>query len=368
MEQLPYGVFSQRLHGQSVACRLPLAATIELTRRCPLHCAQCYNNQPLGAAHAELDTAEHHRILDELAEAGCLWLLYTGGEILARPDFLDIYTYAKNKGFLITLFTNGVLLTPEIADHLAALRPFSIEITIYGRTRETYERVTGVPGSYDRSMQGIALLLERGLPLTLKTVVLSLNRHELDSMRSYAGELGVQFRFDAMINPRIDGSQQPLAVRLQPVQIVQLDLEDPKRMDEWRRFTCRSCGPDTRPRGERTVYECGAGINSLSIDPEGRMSMCVLSGRRTYDLRAGSVREGWNDFLRAMREERAARVTKCTHCSIKSLCGMCPANGELEAGDPETPVDFLCQVAHLRAKAFAVDVPAHGDCEYCECQ
>ena len=39
--------------------------------------------------------------------AGCLWLLITGGEPLIRPDFLDVYTHAKRKGLIITLFTNG---------------------------------------------------------------------------------------------------------------------------------------------------------------------------------------------------------------------------------------------------------------------
>ena len=56
------------------------------------------------------------------------------------------------------------MITPKVADCLAEWRPFAIEITLYGRTRETYERITGVPGSYDRCMRGIRLLLDRGLP------------------------------------------------------------------------------------------------------------------------------------------------------------------------------------------------------------
>src|SRR6185503_239215 len=104
---------------------------------------------------AELTLDEHRRILDQMAAAGCLWLLYTGGEILARRDFLDIYTHAKRNGFLITLFTNGTMITEKVADYLAEWRPFSVEITVYGRTRATYERLTGVPGSYDKCMRGI---------------------------------------------------------------------------------------------------------------------------------------------------------------------------------------------------------------------
>ncbi len=108
-----------------------------------------------------------------------MWLLFTGGEIFARKDFLDIYTHAKKRGLLITLFTNGTQITPAIADYLADWRPFAIEITLYGRTRETYERLTRVPGSFDRCMRGIRLLKERGLPLKLKTVAVTINRHEM---------------------------------------------------------------------------------------------------------------------------------------------------------------------------------------------
>jgi len=42
-----------------------------------------------------LSTAEHYQLLDELAELGALWICYSGGEIFARRDFLDIYRYAK---------------------------------------------------------------------------------------------------------------------------------------------------------------------------------------------------------------------------------------------------------------------------------
>ena len=100
---------------------MPVNGTIEVTHRCPLECAHCYNNLPVGDADArrrELSAAELCRIIDEIADAGGLWLLFTGGEIFARKDFLEIYTHAKQRGLLITLFTNGTQITAAIADHL----------------------------------------------------------------------------------------------------------------------------------------------------------------------------------------------------------------------------------------------------------
>jgi radical SAM protein with 4Fe4S-binding SPASM domain len=363
-----YGAFSEAFHDSGGTARLPLNGTIEITHRCPLTCGHCYNNLPMadrGAAAAELTTAEHLRILDELADAGCLWLLFTGGEIFARRDFLDIYTHARRKGFLVTLFTNGTMVTPRIADHLATYRPFAIEITLYGRTRETYERLTGIPGSFDKCMRGIDLLVERGLPLRLKTVAVTINKHEVFEMQRFAEERGIEFKFDSMMNPRIDCSHSPLAVRLTPAECVAFDLQDPRRMDEWKLFAEKFIGPANPPERSDELYHCGGGVNSFSIDPYGGMSICVLSRVDRFDLRTGSVLDGWHTFLRGVRKKKITRPTKCTACELKSMCGMCPANGELENQDAEAPVDFLCQVAHLRAHAFELPIAAHGDCEYC---
>jgi radical SAM protein with 4Fe4S-binding SPASM domain len=365
-----YQDFSARLHRKVVAERVPANGTIEVTWRCPLACVHCYNSLELGdqaARRGELTRVEHFRIVDEIVEAGCLWLLYTGGEPFARPDFLDIYTHAKRRGLLITVFTNGTLITEKAADRLAEWRPFAIEITLYGRTRETYERITRAPGSYDRCMRGIHLLLERRLPLRLKTMALSANKHEIWEMKRFAeDDLGVEFKFDAMINPRIDCSDSPLAVRLTPDEVVALDLLDPRRISEFQSFCERFNGPVLTGERADNLYHCGGGITSFAIDPEGRMSLCVLSRRDTYDLRTGTFRQGWEECVRKVRSRKITRLTKCVACEIKAMCGMCPANGELEAGDPESPVDFLCHVAHLRAHALGIAVPPHGACEYCE--
>ncbi len=366
-----YKDFSLEFHDRVSLNRIPVNGTIEVTRRCPLVCAHCYNNLPMGDTHArntELTLEEHCRILDEITEAGCLWLLFTGGEIFARRDFLDIYTHAKRNGLLVTLFTNGTLITPKIADYLAEWQPFSVEITLYGRTKETYERLTGIPGSYDMCLRGIHLLKERGVPLKLKTVALTINKHEIFDMVQFAEEeLGLECKFDSMINPRIDCSQSPLAVRLRPEEIVEFDLRDSERVEAWRAFASKYTRPVQSPETSGELYHCGGGINSFAIDPQGLLSICVLSQVDKFDLRQGGFREGWEQFLyKVRRQKKITMMTKCVDCQIKSMCGMCPANGELENGNPESPVDFLCQVAHMRAHAIGLQVPSHGDCEYCE--
>jgi radical SAM protein with 4Fe4S-binding SPASM domain len=369
MEHLTYGAFSADLHEKHIGQRAPLQVSIEVTRRCPLECQHCYNNLPMGdrdARSREMTTEEHFRMLDELVDMGCLWLLYTGGEIFGRKDFLEIYTYAKQKGFLITLFTNGTLITERIADYLVEYPPFVIEITLYGRTKETYEDLTQIPGSYDRCLRGIKLLRERGLPLKLKTVATSINKHEISAMRQFAEEeLGVEFKMDGQINPRIDCSQSPLAVRLTPEEVVALDIAAPKGASEYRRLAQRDLASPPNLAQNDAVYFCGGGMNGFAINAYGEMGICVISQQETFRTQEAGLKRIWEKSLLELRTRKRTRVTKCAQCRIQSLCGMCPANGEMENGDRESPVEFLCHVAHLRAAAVGVVVPAHGECEFC---
>ncbi len=362
-----YGEFSLALHEKLSDKRAPMDVTLEMTRRCPLECQHCYNNLAMGdlaARNRELSKEEYFVLLTDLADMGVIWLLFTGGEIFARKDFLEIYTFAKQKGFLITLFTNGILINEKIADYLREFPPFAIEITLYGRTKETYEALTQMPGSYDRCIRGIKLLLDRELPLKLKTVGTKVNRHEVASMKQFAEqELGVEFKFDSLINPRIDCSQAPLNVRLSPEDVVALDMHWPKVAAEHRKSLAREI--DKPPAYFDTVYSCGGGLKSFAVDPYGHMSICVLSHQDTYDIRTGGVRTGWDHFLLSVRRRKATRPTKCTDCRLRAVCSMCPANGELENGDPESPVEFMCEVAHLRALTLGFEVPEHGDCEFC---
>jgi radical SAM protein with 4Fe4S-binding SPASM domain len=369
LQQLNYGAFSADLHERYADERFPLQVSIEVTRRCPLECLHCYNNLPMddvGASRRELTKEEHFRVLDELVEMGCFWLLYTGGEIFARKDFLEIYTYAKKKGFLITLFTNGTIINERIADHLAEWPPFTIEITLYGRTRETYEALTAIPGSYDRCLHGIQLLKERGLPLKLKTVATSINKHEVVAMRQFAEEeLGVEFKIDGQINPRIDCSQSPLAVRLTPEEVVALDMSTSKAVSEYRKLAEKDLQNPPNLAHNDSVYFCGGGMNSFAINAYGEMGICVISQQETFSVRGKGLRAVWETSLAELRKRKRTKLTKCVRCRIQSLCGMCPANGEMENGDRESPVSFLCHVAHLRAATIDIQTPAHGECEFC---
>jgi MoaA/NifB/PqqE/SkfB family radical SAM enzyme len=353
IHEINYNDWSNTLHNRNFDKRVPISGSLELTFRCNNNCIHCYCNIPANdraEISKELDTFMIKRLLDQIADEGCLWLMITGGEPFLRPDFKDIYFYAKKKGMLIILFTNGTLIDEKMADFLAEWMPYSIEITLYGASEKTYEDVTRVHGSYGKCIKGIELLLERKIPLELKTMAIRQNVHELSSMKKYAEDFGLKFRFDPIINARLDMCKNPQSTRIDVEDVIRLDLEDEKRLKEWEEFSSKFIGHNCSDK----VYNCGAGLNSFHIDPYGNLNICIMARKDKYDLKTGNFRDGWNNFLIKLREMPMSPYNRCMGCDLMSLCGQCPGWSQIEHGDDESPVDYLCEIAHKRADAFGV--------------
>src|SRR5208337_1889172 len=120
---------------------------------CNNNCIHCCINLPVndGRARArEMGTDQVKDILTQAADLGCLTARFTGGEPLLRPDFEELYLFARRLGVKVIIFTNGRLITPVLADLLARIPPLvTMEVTVYGMREESYEAVTRVSGSFE---------------------------------------------------------------------------------------------------------------------------------------------------------------------------------------------------------------------------
>jgi radical SAM protein with 4Fe4S-binding SPASM domain len=273
---------------------------------------------------------------------------------MVRKDFVKIYLAAKQRGLILTVFTNATLVTPEIARALADFPPFSIEVTLYGMTESTYEEVTGVKGSYRRCIHGIELLCAHHLPVTLKTVVVKQNQHERHAMEEFARSLGLPFRYDSIINPRLTGELSPISTRVTPDEVVRLDREDPRRLAAWR-AVWEEIERAPGNVGNDHLFTCGAGLSSFHITPQGRLQVCELFPYPSADLRKCSFKEGFSVF-RVLRDRRYSSDSPCQGCQVNALCTKCPGFAYLETGDPEAPVEWLCEIGHLRAEMVGASV------------
>jgi radical SAM protein with 4Fe4S-binding SPASM domain len=345
--------------------RVPFSFELELTARCNNDCRHCTINLPAGdkvAKDKELSLEEIKEIADEAVSLGALWCLITGGEPLLREDFFSIYLYMKKKGLLVSVFTNATLMTVEHVRLFQKYPPRDIEVTVYGVTQETYERVARRTGSYAAFVKGLALLLESGVKVRLKAMALRANLHEMPQIARFCREMTKDyFRLDPFLHLRYDGNNKRngdiRSERLSPEEIVALEAADPERLEALRNSCGRLIASDVSIPDCDHLFQCGAGNDSFSLSCDGlfRLCSCLWQSDCVYDLKRGNLREAWQTFIPQVRERRSKKrefLDKCLSCPIGNLCMWCPARAHLETGGMDTPVDYYCRVAHARTKLF----------------
>ncbi|MFC1674569.1 radical SAM protein [Candidatus Omnitrophota bacterium] len=354
MKKLQSGRFFYRLLNKRESH--PFSGHIELTYRCNLNCIHCYS-KGLEEKEKELSTSEWKRILDLLQKQGCFSLCFTGGEPLVRDDFLEIYAYAKKKGFMVTLFTNAQALTSEVIDFLLKFPPFSIEITLNGITKKTYESITRVPGSFLKAMKAIQALKEKKLPLILKSNCLKQNKHEIGKIKAFADDfLGKQngkyhFKYDPLIYPKFNRDKTPTNYRLSFSEILKVKKQDPDFWEEYK--SSLDCKFPRLKRRADYLYNCTAWRQEFFINPYGRLRFCDLSDRFSVDLKIQSFKKGFYKVFPQVLNARFKTDSKCRTCRLRPLCYYCPARAYLETGDQEAPVPYYCQLAEATAKEMS---------------
>lgn len=333
--------------------RIPLMGAIELTYKCNLSCLHCYAE--CGRSYSDMSLKDIKKIIDQLVLAGNLFLSLTGGEPLLRKDFDDIYIYAKKKGLMVEVLTNGTLITDDKIELFTEFPVLKLDISMYGMTEETYEKVTGKKGSYKRFMSVIEKLKLNNIPFDLKTIVLNENKHEIFDMQQFSEDLGVRFRYSYNISPMINGDKKTCQHRLKPEEAIQFDLMDEGRKQFWLNMNSKHNYTPKKlsENREYPVYFCKAAKHIFHIDANGKLYACGRERCHGYDLLSGTFNEGWNVFLVSeIRNKVASKEYPCITCEYYRLCDHCPADFELENGNPEKPSSFRCQIAKMRSEAF----------------
>jgi radical SAM protein with 4Fe4S-binding SPASM domain len=363
VSSVPLAQFSpwEKAKGQ----RILTSFDLEITARCNNNCRHCYINLSAGdqAAQArELSLEEMQDIADRAVSLGALWCLITGGEPLLRGDFPDLYLYLKRKGLLVSIFTNATLVTEEHVRLFQAYPPRDIEVTVYGATEATYERVTRRAGSYGAFRRGLDLLLRGKVRVRLKAMALRSNMAELDEIARFCRKRTADYyRFDPALHLRFDGNpkrnQEIVAERLTPDEIVALERSDPERFQALQKACDQLIVPALSHVTCNHLFHCGAGNHSFTVSHDGLFRLCssLWHPDCVYDLQDGTLEDAWHRFVpwvRDLRSERKEFLVTCRSCPLKNLCMWCPAHAHLETGELDAPVDYFCQLARARAAAL----------------
>ena len=320
---------------------IPFQVSLELTYRCNLSCKHCYVDTPM---QDEMSPAEYQSVFKQLAEAGCLYLLFTGGEPLIRPDFFDIASCAKELGFVLMLLTNGTLITPEVARDIDKLEPVSIGVSLHGATPDTHDSITGMHGSFEAMLHGIELLKNLEIPVTFQALLMKSNIHEAEEMKRLAEKLGVFLRFGYEFIPARSGSLAPFQYEADSANLYHhVDL----LLSEKNTNTCNILG-------KKGLCKAGRGI--CSISPAGDVLPCLLMPLKVGNLRQTKFEEIWrtnpSTELSYLRSITWDDFSDCQDCTLVKYCKRCMGIALAETGELTKPAPSACRRAALKFQSF----------------
>jgi AdoMet-dependent heme synthase len=290
----------------------PLEVLVEITHRCNLPCKHCY--LPDHDDHGELSLEELSDLFDQLAEAGTLFLSLTGGEVCSRKDFLEIVDAAAARGFVIKVLSNATMITDEVAQRLADAGVIEVSVSVYGPTAEIHDAVTDLPGSFARTMAGIARLRARGIQVVMKTPLMIDNGRVAHDMHRMAQMMAMPCSFDMTITPKNDGNLSPLELSLKRPAMIELM----KGTDELAQLLAP-------PPSDVGPGPCQAGRSHAGISPTGDVVACIMMPVPVGNIRQRRFRDIWfgSAFLDEVRAVTSETLTTCHTCDVKGACNRC---------------------------------------------
>ncbi|MCY0789500.1 radical SAM protein [Morganella morganii] len=320
-----------------------ITASIELTQNCNFRCLHCY----CPSNKVYMDFNDVIACINKLYNMGILYLTFTGGEAFLYKRFDEIYIYAKNKGFIISVMSNLSYITDMTKKLLIKYPPKVIMVTLYGTSTDEYTKFTINKAAFKRVINNLNFLHSNNINFMLKailgkeTIAAALEGKFDDIAKIYRKEI----MYDAIIFPQKDLMKGKLSQRASVDDIINFDHNDRETIRFWRKsisnMTSQAC------------IKCGGGINSLSIDAEGYASICSLYVEDKISFLSNNEK----DIIKYLKDSHNKMQSyyinsKCSTCEKKSICRWCAAYANLEHGNSSKPIDFMCELAQRRISAF----------------
>lgn len=364
------------------------------TYQCNLRCKHCYENAG-GKKRPELSTAEAEQVLDTLskiASVGLPALSFSGGEPIARKDFFELAAYAKKRIPYVSIASNGTLITKDNAKRIRDAGVDYVEISVDGATPQVHDEFRGIPGAFERAIQGVKNCVEEGIDTCIATVLHRDNFAETEKIIGLAKELDVRLmHFNYIPTGR---AKEHVELDLTPderfhvlqtigkeiislyLQAKQEELKHGESRVKVDRFfsTCPQYASVTkglsRKFGEKFMVEahyaakkgienvanflggCGAGRLYCCLEPNGDIKPCVFfpTNKDTVlgNILKDSFEEIWDNHLLLwklrIREKLEdyivnGKTVGCGGCPDKYICGGCRAraysyfDGDVNAPD-----------------------------------
>lgn len=319
--------------------RILINCHLDLTYQCNLDCLHCY---VVKENRNEMNTSEVIDVIDQLANLGTLYLTLSGGEIFTREDFFEIAEHARDRHFALNISTNGTLIDEEITEKISDLNPYQIFVSIYSQNPKIHDKITGVQGSLEKTMNSLKMLKNRNISIRISNMIMKHNINEYIGVYEMAKKLGAEIRFDPQITPKTDGNKLPLNNQINEQDLSNI-LSSPLLKVNLIETT------ETHIATNHDDLPCGAAHTTCYISPYGDVFPCVQYPILCGNIKEKSLNEIWNHSSQMLNASklRISQLPICSKCEIIEHCHYCPGLSILEEGDMMTPPSRCCKEAKL---------------------
>jgi MoaA/NifB/PqqE/SkfB family radical SAM enzyme len=319
---------------------IPFQATLELTYRCNERCGHCYlatyDDKEDGRPPLTLD--EWKMVLDQLKDAGAFVLILIGGEAMMHPNFWAISEYAANKGFALSLITNGLLIDDRTADRMKDLNFYQISVSLYSLNPQIHDRMTNRKGSHFKTVTAVQKLKERNIEVIINCLITSDNIDTCFDLEDWAKNIGVRVQYDPLVTAKSDGSLDSTVTRASNEQL----------LNYYRKLKHRNRAPVPIVSGKADPV-CNQGRGKCAVNVYGDLLTCLEVRDALGNFRDNTFSEMWHSSkANEMRSLFNTDLNFDTNSEDGEYCDHCPGMAMAETGDMRNEVPFLMEIAKIK--------------------
>lgn len=293
----------KRVYAQTISA--PIYIDIEVTTRCNERCMHCYNSfQTFQSQHFDLDETKVDRIVNTLVENKIYNALVTGGEpLLVKHKLFYLLERLHENNINISLNSNITLLDENMAKELKKRHVKAILTSLMSYNPKVHDEIAGVPGSWEKTIQGIRNAQKEGIDISVNMVLSTKNVKDLWETAKFAKSMGIKnFCATKAAYPVLNEDFKTKNLSINKEQLIG-SLYDLLRVHEelGMKVQVLTCYPlclyATDPRFEIfTAKRCSAGITNCTIDTQGDIRSCNRSHLKYGNMLENNFADIWQDM------------------------------------------------------------------------
>ncbi len=309
---------------------------IELTDFCNYRCPHCYVNKTCTKT---LSIDDIRDLTQELKVLNCCRIALTGGEIFTHKEFVDIYTYLYNEGFIVSINTNLSLLNDTIISCLKLYPPYEVEVSLYGYNSETYNDFTNTQDNFKQVVDNLSKLKALNINLVLKNIITKTNFNYFDKIEDLAKKLNIEFKSDYISFPQIDNMRNQNSQQISPKETIY----HLKKHEGAKEYFLNLFSKSNSENGK--LFKCKNNDDTFFFSSSKEISMCVCMQSKSYKYKKGNLKNILME-LQKIKDIEFTENAKCLNCKMLPLCRYCPGKFFMETGNYELPPEWFCELGY----------------------